>query len=116
MLLLSNTRRYITGYTLSISLAREMASGYAVPTGSLLHSSFSHSLTAHWSSDNAITAKSLVFPVFVVENDDDKQAITAMPGQYRYGVNTLVKDLAPMVAHGLSSVLLFGVLGVRHIM
>jgi hypothetical protein len=42
-----------------------------------------------------------------------KQEITAMPGQYRWGANRLAEGLETAVANGLTSVLLFGVLGVR---
>lgn len=45
--------------------------------------------------------------------DDAKQPIGAMPGQFRWGVNKLPEALDEPVADGLSAVLLFGVLDVR---
>ena len=44
--------------------------------------------------------------------DDAKQEITAMPGQFRWGVKRLAEALSEPVADGLQSVIIFGVLGV----
>lgn len=44
------------------------------------------------------------------EENDDEQEIPSMPGIKRYGINALVKHLNPIVANGLESVLLFGVI------
>lgn len=43
------------------------------------------------------------------ENDDDVQPIPSMPGVSRYGLNQLKEHLNSLVAKGLKSVLLFGV-------
>ena len=43
------------------------------------------------------------------DDPDAEQKIGAMPGVSRFGVNRLEEHLAPLVANGLSSVLLFGV-------
>jgi porphobilinogen synthase len=51
-----------------------------------------------------------MFPLFIVEDDNAKQEIKAMPGQFRWGCNSVVEYLRPLVQSGLRSVLLFGVL------
>ena len=49
-----------------------------------------------------------IWPVFVVPGTGRKEAIESMPGQFRYSADELVKALAPVVAQGVRSVLLFG--------
>ncbi|MBP5320904.1 MAG: porphobilinogen synthase [Kiritimatiellae bacterium] len=49
-----------------------------------------------------------IWPVFVVEGENRCEAIDAMPGQYRYSADQLVKALEPVVAQGIGGVLLFG--------
>lgn len=56
-----------------------------------------------------ITPHNLMYPVFVVCDDDALQPIASMPGLARMGVNKLKEHLEPLVAKGLSSLLLFGV-------
>ena len=49
-----------------------------------------------------------IWPVFVVPGTGRKEPIDSMPGQFRYSADELVKALAPVVAQGVRSVLLFG--------
>lgn len=44
------------------------------------------------------------------ENDDGLEEIASMPGVSRFGVNSLRAHLEPLIAKGLSSILLFGVI------
>lgn len=44
------------------------------------------------------------------EDDDEVQDIASMPGVQRFGINTLQAHLEKLVANGLSSILLFGVI------
>lgn len=49
-----------------------------------------------------------IWPVFVVPGQGRREPIASMPGQFRLSADELVKDLAPVVAQGVTSVLLFG--------
>jgi len=49
-----------------------------------------------------------MWPVFVVAGKRQRQPIDAMPGQYRYSVDMLLKDLRPVVESGVGSILIFG--------
>lgn len=49
-----------------------------------------------------------IWPVFVVPGTGRKEPIASMPGQYRYSADELVRALAPVVAQGVRTVLLFG--------
>jgi len=50
-----------------------------------------------------------MYPIFVT-NNETKEPIPSMPGQFRWGVKQLDELIAPLVDKGLKSVLLFGVL------
>jgi porphobilinogen synthase len=50
----------------------------------------------------------LMWPVFVREGCGVREPIDAMPGQFRTSPDALVKDVARVVAMGVGSVLLFG--------
>ena len=49
-----------------------------------------------------------IWPVFLVEGEGRREPIESMEGQFRFSVDELVKALAPVVAQGVRSVLLFG--------
>ena len=49
-----------------------------------------------------------IWPVFLVPGTNRREAIASMPGQFRFSADELVKALAPVVAGGVKSVLLFG--------
>ncbi|KAJ3092848.1 hypothetical protein HK102_001673 [Quaeritorhiza haematococci] len=78
---------------------------------SLLHSGYHHPTLRKWQSceGRVLTKESLIFPVFVTDKPDVKEEITTLPGQFRYGVNTLKKEFEPLVKKGLKTVLIFGV-------
>ncbi|XP_039450779.1 delta-aminolevulinic acid dehydratase-like [Culex pipiens pallens] len=75
-----------------------------------LHSSIFHpTLRKLQCQDVDIAAHNLMYPIFLVEDDDAIQEIPSMPGVARYGINPLKKHLTPLVEKGLASILLFGV-------
>ena len=49
-----------------------------------------------------------IWPVFLVPGANRREPIDSMPGQFRFSADELVKALAPVVASGVKSVLLFG--------
>ncbi|MBO4287293.1 MAG: porphobilinogen synthase [Kiritimatiellae bacterium] len=53
-------------------------------------------------------ASKFVWPVFVVAGDKRREPIGAMPGQFRMSIDTLIRELEPVVAQGVGGVLLFG--------
>ncbi|XP_059619636.1 delta-aminolevulinic acid dehydratase [Phlebotomus argentipes] len=75
-----------------------------------LHASISNATVRQWAeSGTEISPANLMYPVFVVENDDAVEEIPSMPGVKRYGASVLMEVLAPLVAKGLKSILIFGV-------
>ncbi|XP_025269686.1 endoplasmic reticulum chaperone BiP isoform X2 [Camponotus floridanus] len=82
-----------------------------VPAKHTLHSGIFHPVLRQWQSPNVeITANNLMYPIFISDEKNAKDAISSMPGIYRYGINQLENVLTPLVAKGLQSVLLFGIL------
>ena len=51
----------------------------------------------------------LIYPIFVSDQPDEDTLIPSLPNQHRRGLNKLVPFLQPLVAKGLSSVIIFGV-------
>ncbi|SHJ28188.1 porphobilinogen synthase [Fibrobacter sp. UWP2] len=60
-------------------------------------------------AETAINPDSLVYPMFVVEGEGVKEEIPSMPGQYRFSVDELLKEVSTFGTLGLKSVLLFGI-------
>lgn len=79
---------------------------------SLLHSGYHHPLLRKWQATEikSLSKDALVYPVFISDEPDMLDEIKTMPGQFRYGINHIKTSFAPLVAKGLKSVLLFGVI------
>ena len=60
-------------------------------------------------AETAVNPDSLVYPMFVVEGEGVKEEIPSMPGQYRFSVDELLKEVSTFGTLGLKSVLLFGI-------
>ena len=60
--------------------------------------------------ETLVTPHDLVQPYFVVEGDKDlEKPISAMPGQFQLGLDSLKKHVAQAVQDGISAVILFGI-------
>jgi porphobilinogen synthase len=53
-------------------------------------------------------ASKFVWPLFVVEGQKRREAISSMPGQFRLSTDELLHELEPAVKQGIGGVLLFG--------
>ena len=60
-------------------------------------------------AETAVNPDSLVYPMFVVEGEGVKEEIPSMPGQFRFSIDELLKEVAGYEALGLKSILLFGI-------
>lgn len=63
--------------------------------------------------ETRMDASSLVYPMFVIEGNNIKKEIPAMPGQYRYSVDRMEEKLIELADAGVKSVMLFGIPGVK---
>ncbi len=59
--------------------------------------------------ETRLDKSSLVYPVFVMEGEGIREEIPSMPGQYRYSIDTFIEKLKELLAHGVSSVMIFGI-------
>ncbi|PRP77702.1 delta-aminolevulinate dehydratase [Planoprotostelium fungivorum] len=77
----------------------------------LLHSGYSHPTLRLWQEERPLLAHQLMYPIFVSDRTDSKlHEIKSLPEQYQIPVDKLVEFIEPLVAKGLSSVIVFGVL------
>ena len=60
-------------------------------------------------AETAVNPDALVYPMFVVEGEGVKEEIPSMPGQYRFSIDEILKELDGCEALGLKSILLFGI-------
>ena len=60
-------------------------------------------------AETAVNPDSLVYPMFVVEGEGVKEEIPSMPGQYRFSIDEILKELDSCVNVGIKSILLFGI-------
>lgn len=61
--------------------------------------------------ENELTAQDLIYPIFVVEGENQKNEVPSMPGIYQWSLDRLEEELEEVDRSGLTSVLLFGVPG-----
>lgn len=75
-----------------------------------LHSGMFHPILRLLQEPNCtIEPHNLMYPVFVIPQEDSAEDIPSMPGISRLGINKLKEHLAPLVQKGLKSILIFGV-------
>ncbi|HEX7063757.1 MAG TPA: porphobilinogen synthase, partial [Bacillales bacterium] len=59
--------------------------------------------------ETSIHKDDLIYPIFVADGDNIKEAVPSMPGVYQWSLDRLDEELKEVEALGISSVLLFGV-------
>jgi porphobilinogen synthase len=57
--------------------------------------------------ETILTCDDLIYPMFVIEGTGQKIAVDAMPGVYRYSIDTLLKEAVDLVALGIPAIALF---------
>ena len=50
----------------------------------------------------------LIYPMFVIEGEGQRQPISSMPGQVRYSIDELVRECGELSRLGIGAVNLFG--------
>lgn len=87
---------------------------YLPPSGteisSVLQGGYSNPLAREWQSERQLTKLMFIFPLFVLDVDDEETEIPTLPNIVRHGIDKLFDYVAPLVAKGLRSVILFGVI------
>jgi porphobilinogen synthase len=60
-------------------------------------------------AENQLTASDLIYPMFVLEGVNQKEAVPSMPGVERLSIDLLVKEAHELVALGIPAIALFPV-------
>ncbi len=60
-------------------------------------------------AENVLNVKDFIYPLFVAEGENIKEAVDSMPGIYRYSIDRLDDILPEVEESGVSGLLLFGV-------
>lgn len=75
---------------------------------SQLHAGYAHELTRELQAPQ-LRKSMFMYPIFITDIPTAATELPSMPGQKRWGVERLEGFLAPLVAKGLRSVILFGI-------
>lgn len=59
--------------------------------------------------ETLLTPADLIYPVFVISGRDRQEPILSMPGQFRWSVDLLVKEVATVYELGVPAVIIFGI-------
>ena len=60
-------------------------------------------------AENQLTASDLIYPMFVLEGKNQKEAVPSMPGVERLSIDLLVKEAHELVKLGIPAIALFPV-------
>jgi porphobilinogen synthase len=60
-------------------------------------------------NNTSIDVTKLVYPLFIKEGNNIKQAISTMPGQFQWSIDQLQQELEEITALGIKHVMLFGI-------
>lgn len=63
--------------------------------------------------ENTLSPGDLIYPIFVHEGTNRREAISAMPGQFRLSIDLLPGEVERLSALGVPAVLLFGIAGYK---
>lgn len=78
-----------------------------------LHNSYRHPVCRTWHAPGDLKDTSLIFPIFITNNENEKTEISSMPGNYRYGWKRVVEELRPLITqrpNHLRAIMAFGVM------
>jgi porphobilinogen synthase len=59
--------------------------------------------------ETRLSPSNLIYPMFVMEGNDQRREIASMPGQFRLSIDLLVKEAGEVAGLGIPAVMLFGI-------
>ncbi len=63
--------------------------------------------------EHSITANDLIYPVFIKEGEQSQEAISSMPGIYRWGIESVLKEIEDAERLGIRAIAIFPVIDER---
>ncbi len=73
-----------------------------------------HDFSRRLVRENVLTVDDLIYPVFVLEGENRREAVASMPGIERLSLDLLLQEAAELVALGIPAIALFPVVGQEH--
>lgn len=70
-----------------------------------------HDFSRRLVSENQLTVNDLIYPVFVIEGENQRVSVPSMPGVERLTIDQLLVEAAELVKYGVPAVALFPVVG-----
>ncbi|MDD0823382.1 porphobilinogen synthase [Mannheimia sp. AT1] len=70
-----------------------------------------HDFSRRLVAENQLTANDLIYPVFVIEGENQRVSVPSMPGVERLTIDQLLVEAAELVKYGVPAVALFPVVG-----
>lgn len=70
-----------------------------------------HDFSRRLVAENQLTANDLIYPVFIIEGENQRVAVPSMPGVERLTIDQLLVEAAELVKYGVPAVALFPVVG-----
>ena len=61
--------------------------------------------------ETALSSADLIYPLFIVEGENNRNEISSMPGQFQLSVDNVLRECDELQRLGIKSVLLFGIPG-----
>lgn len=68
-----------------------------------------HDYTRNMMSENSLSVKDLIYPMFVVEGKNRKETVASMPGVERLSIDLLIKEAQQLVELGIPAIAIFPV-------
>lgn len=68
-----------------------------------------HDYTRNMMSENSLSVKDLIYPMFVVEGKSHKETVASMPGVERLSIDLLIKEVQELVELGIPAIAIFPV-------
>lgn len=59
--------------------------------------------------ENHLRAEDFIYPLFIIEGENIRNEVSSMPGVFQVSMDNLKAEMEDIVAHGIKSVLLFGI-------
>ena len=73
-----------------------------------------HDFSRRLVRENVLTVDDLIYPIFVLEGENRREAVASMPGIERLSLDLLLQEAAELVALGIPAIALFPVVGQEH--
>ena len=70
-----------------------------------------HDFSRRLVRENVLTVDDLIYPIFVLEGENRREAVASMPGIERLSLDLLLQEAAELVALGIPAIALFPVVG-----